>query len=183
MLCSRQAETEAALEAQAAHEAEVLARGGTVAVISLNNQPEGTDSGDKHAVYTCTLAIRCDTILNNLGDLAEDKLAYVPHNSVILDTSKVEFVEGESVYNILKRVCAYAQIPIEYSWTVEYGGYYIEGINNLYEFDCGSRSGWMYKVNGWYPNYGCSNYIVKDGDVIVWNYTCELGEDLGAGMQ
>ena len=60
-----------------------------------------------------------------------------------------------------------------------YNSHYIEGINNLYEFDCGELSGWMYSVNGWYPNYGCSRYQVQDGDVIEWHYTCDLGEDLG----
>ena len=58
---------------------------------------------------------------------------------------------------------------------------YIEGINNLYEFDGGNNSGWMYSVNGWYPNYGCGTYRVKQSDVIEWNYTCDLGKDLGAG--
>ena len=94
--------------------------------------------------------------------------------------SQAEFLEGESVYDVLKRVCTYSGIHLSYDWTVEYGGYYIEGINHLYEFDCGNGSGWMYQVNGWYPNYGCSNYILKDGDIIIWNYTCNLGKDLGA---
>ena len=55
------------------------------------------------------------------------------------------------------------------------GGQYIQGINNLYEFDGGRWSGWMYCVNSWYPNYGCGQYTVKAGDVIEWNYTCDLG--------
>ncbi len=44
-----------------------------------------------------------------------------------------------------------------------YNSYYVEGIGNLYEFDCGSESGWMCKVNGWFPNYGCSSYTLSDG--------------------
>ena len=36
-----------------------------------------------------------------------------------------------------------------------YNSYYIEGINHLYEFDVGPESGWMYKVDEWFPNYGC----------------------------
>ena len=41
----------------------------------------------------------------------------------------------------------------------------------------------MYKVNGWFPNYGCSSYKLKDGDSIVWAFTCNgLGADLGASM-
>mgnify|MGYP004647359247 FL=1 len=39
-----------------------------------------------------------------------------------------------------------------------------------------------YSVNGWFPNYGCSLYQLKDGDVVEWRYTCDLGEDLGSGM-
>ena len=39
----------------------------------------------------------------------------------------------------------------------------------------------MYKVNGWFPNYGCSSYKLEDGDTIVWCYTCKgLGTDVGA---
>jgi uncharacterized membrane-anchored protein len=38
----------------------------------------------------------------------------------------------------------------------------------------------MYKVNEWFPNYGCSSYYVEDGDTIVWCYTCQgLGNDVG----
>ena len=39
-----------------------------------------------------------------------------------------------------------------------------------------------YSVNGWFPNYGCSRYQLKNGDVVEWCYTCDLGEDLGSGM-
>ena len=38
---------------------------------------------------------------------------------------------------------------------------------------------WMYKVNDWFPNYGCSRYQLQDGDVICWEYTCDLGVDVG----
>lgn len=55
-------------------------------------------------------------------------------------------------------------------------------INHLYEFDCGKESGWMYKVNGWFPNYGCSACKVENGDDIVWCYTCKgFGKDVGGG--
>jgi len=63
-----------------------------------------------------------------------------------------------------------------------YESYYVEGINYLYEFDAGYASGWMYKVNGWFPNYGCSSYYLSDGDVIEWVYTCDYGEDVGKSI-
>lgn len=131
----------------------------------------------------CTITILCDTILDNMDNLDQGKEAYVPANGTILATSSVEFEEGETVFDVLTRVCEYAGIQIEYSWTAIYDSYYIEGINNLYEFDCGNESGWMYKVNGWFPNYGCSSYELENGDNIVWCYTCNgLGADVGGAV-
>lgn len=142
---------------------------------------DGSGDADSGDTKQCTITILCDTILNNMDDLTAGKEAYVPANGVILDTSTVEFTEGETVFEVLQRVCEYAGIQLEYSWTPMYDSYYIQGINNLYEFDCGAQSGWMYKVNGWFPNYGCSKYTLEDGDDIVWCFTCKgLGADVGA---
>ena len=37
----------------------------------------------------------------------------------------------------------------------------------------------MYKVNDWFPNYGCSRYALQEGDKVEWLYTCDLGDDIG----
>ena len=55
---------------------------------------------------------------------------------------------------------------------------YVRSIGGLSEFDCGDLSGWMYSVNGVYPNYSCGSYVLEDGDTIIWIYTCDLGNDL-----
>ena len=136
---------------------------------------------DKNIIYTCTFSIECSTIVNNLDQLDPDKLEMVPYDGVILKTVTVTFYEGESVFDVLQRVCIENKIHMEAEWTPIYNSAYIEGIHNLYEFDCGALSGWMYKVNGWYPNYGCSRYQLKDGDVVEWRYTCDLGNDIGGG--
>ena len=138
-----------------------------------------TDDGDG---LSCTIAIYCDTILDNWDMLDTAKTAYVPEDGVILAPTQVDFESGETVFDVLKRVCEAYDIQIEYSWTPMYDSYYIEGIHQLYEFDCGSQSGWMYKVNEWFPNYGCSEYKLSGGESIVWCYTCVgLGEDVGGG--
>ena len=136
---------------------------------------------DKGQTYTCTFSIECSTILNNLDQLDPDKLEMVPSGGVILKKTTVTFYEGESVYDVLQRVCKDSGIHMEASWTPIYNSAYVEGIHNLYEFDCGALSGWMYKVNGWYPNYGSSRYQLKDGDSVEWRYTCDLGNDIGGG--
>jgi hypothetical protein len=136
---------------------------------------------DKGTSYTCTFSIECSTILNNLDMLDPDKLEMVPSGGVILSKTTVTFYEGESVFDVLQRVCREKGIHMEAEWTPIYNSAYIEGIHNLYEFDCGALSGWMYKVNGWYPNYGCSRYQLEDGDVVEWRFTCDLGSDIGGG--
>ncbi len=130
--------------------------------------------------YECTMEIRCDTILKNYDKLDPAKAEFVPEDGVILEAVKVPFAEGETAFDVTKRACAAYDLQIEYSWTPLYDAYYVEGINYLYEFDCGAESGWMFKVNGWFPNYGSSAYVLEDGDAIMWEYTCVgLGADLG----
>ena len=129
----------------------------------------------------CTITVRCDTVFDNAGSLEAAKLPYVPADGEILPVITVEFTPGETVFDVLVRACQAAQLQLEYSWTPLYDSYYVEGINHLYEFDCGVESGWMYQVDGWFPNYGCSAYELKGGEEIVWCYTCVgLGADLGA---
>ena len=130
-------------------------------------------------VMTCTLSVSCTTILDNMKNLDKEKIELVPEDGVIFKETEVTFYQGESVFDILQREMKKNQIHMEFVNTPIYNSAYIEGINNLYEFDCGELSGWMYKVNGWFPNYGCSRYQLKAGDVIDWVYTCDLGRDVG----
>ena len=128
----------------------------------------------------CTITIVCSTILDNIDKLEEAKAPYVPADGIILPETTVEFAEGETVFAVLQRACEASDIQLEYSWTPLYDSYYIEGIGHLYEFDCGFESGWMYKVNDAFPNYGCSAYELQGGENIVWCYTCVgLGADVG----
>ena len=146
---------------------------------SSSKQDVANDEESSSSSHTCTISISCATILNNMSDLKSGKEEFVPSDGWILAASEVEFTEGESVHDVLQRVCKDAGIQMESSFTPAYNSAYVEGINNLYEFDCGQLSGWMYNVNGWFPNYGCSKYTVQDGDVINWVYTCNLGKDVG----
>ena len=130
-------------------------------------------------VYTCTISISCATILDNMDLCAEEKTELVPTDGWILQPVTATFYEGESVFDVLMRICQENKIHMEYMDTPMYNSAYIEGIANLYEFDVGALSGWMYNVNGWFPNYGCSRYALQAGDVVQWVYTCDLGADVG----
>lgn len=128
---------------------------------------------------SCTLSVRCDTALSNKDMLDSSKADILPENGVIFPETTVYFSEGESVYDVLVHEMMNAKIHMESENTPMYKSAYIEGIANLYEYDCGPLSGWMYKVNGEFPNYGCSAYVLSDGDRVEWVYTCDLGKDVG----
>ena len=129
---------------------------------------------------TCTLEIRCDTLLTQLNKVPAEKVSLVPEDGIMLAATEVEFIGGESVFDVFRKVLREEKIHFEYVDASAYDSVYIEGIGNIYEFDCGPQSGWMFSVNDVYPGLGCSSYTLADGDVIVFSYTCDLGADLGA---
>lgn len=128
---------------------------------------------------TCSLKISCETILDNMDSLTSGKEELIPEDGVILSLDEVRFSEGETVFDVLLREVTDRKIHMEYSVTPLYNSVYIEGINNIYEFDCGSLSGWMYSVNGEFPSFSSSEYTLEDGDSVWWQYSCDLGKDIG----
>lgn len=145
--------------------------GGNVSLKPKNPEP-----------VTVTLEIRCDTLSQNMDRLENPAIKdYISEDGTILAKTTYKGTTDNTVFDALNTLCRNNDIQLEFSYTPLYASYYIEGINYLYEFDAGPQSGWMYKVNEWFPNYGCSSYYLHDGDTIVWCYTCEgLGTDVGA---
>ena len=137
---------------------------------------------DSDGALHCTVTIECATVLGHMDDLSPGKAEIVPADGVLLPETVVAFSEGDTVFDVLQRVCRAQGIHMESNWTPAYNSAYIEGIGNLYEFDCGEGSGWMYRVNGEFPNYGCSRYTLADGDTVEWVYTCDFGADVGGGL-
>ena len=143
---------------------------------------EPQNSRVSEAAYTCTVSISCATILDNVELCDGEKVELVPEDGWILPPETITFHEGESAFDVLLRLCREKKIHMEYMDTPMYNSAYIEGIGNIYEFDVGPLSGWMYAVNDWFPNYGCSRYGLRDGDVVRWVYTCDLGKDVGGDL-
>lgn len=148
------------------------------ALVSASLQLSGK-SLYRMAANTCTLEIRCDTLLKNLDKLSSGKAELVPEDGILLEKTTVSFESGDSVFDVLRRCLREQNVHFEYVDAKAYGSIYIEGIGNLYEFDCGEQSGWLYFVNGISPGLGCSGYTVANGDEIVFAYTCDMGADLG----
>lgn len=132
-----------------------------------------------------TISIQVHSLLKH-WDMLHPSLQseqYVPASGFVLTPKKYELLsEKETVWKVLQRAVKEHGIHLEYEGANEnvYNNVYIEGINHLYEFSAGPLSGWMYRVNGNFPNYGSSQYVLEDGDIIEWHYTVDLGRDLGA---
>jgi len=118
-------------------------------------------------------------VLDNMARCDEAKQALIPSDGWILQPTTVSFAQGDSAFDVLLETCKSRKIHMEYADTPLYDSAYIEGIGNLYEFDVGKLSGWMYSVNDVFPNFGCSQYALKDEDTVAWVYTCDLGKDVG----
>lgn len=74
------------------------------------------------------------------------------------------FNEGATVYDAL---CA---LGLSVNAHGSSYGTYVSAIGGLAEKQYGGTSGWMYSVNGVTPNTACSNYVLSNGDSVVWYY-------------
>ena len=129
--------------------------------VPLKNNPVGT----------VTISIRCDNIVGK----SDSK--NIPKDGCILSDTEIQIEKGETVYDVLNYAVKQKAIHMEKKG--DNGFVYVSAINNIYEFQFGDMSGWVYHVNGESPFVGCGNYKVKPGDKIEWMYTLDLGVDTG----
>ncbi|MEK5495505.1 DUF4430 domain-containing protein [Paenibacillus sp. FSL R7-0297] len=99
-------------------------------------------------------------------------------HGVILAPAAYEIEKNETALELLRRITRQHKIQMEYQGSKTFA--YVEGIDNLYEYDHGAESGWMYKVNGEFPSKASGSWIMKPGDTVEWLYTLDLGKDIGA---
>lgn len=85
-------------------------------------------------------------------------------------TIKAEEDETYTAYDALESLCT------DKGYAIEGSSSYVSAINGLGEFDAGPTSGWMYSVNGKYPNVPAGDYEVKKGDKIRWVYVTKYTE-------
>ena len=131
---------------------------------------------------TFTISVSCETVFDNMDKLRSGKEEIVPESGYILPETEMVLLDGESAFDALLRVTKEKRMHMEHSKTPILKSSYVEGIGNLYEFDCGELSGWAYKVNGEVMGYGSSLHELSPGDVVEIAYTCDLGFDIGGNL-
>ena len=99
----------------------------------------------------------------------------IREDGVILAEEEVLTAEGESAFDQLMTAARKHRIQLDFDGTA--AGTYVRGIAHIYEYDFGTLSGWMYRVNGVYADVGCSQYPLQEGDRVEWFYTRNIGRD------
>lgn len=122
----------------------------------------------KSEKYICTISIVCTDILP--VDDENPKSSIVPADGIILKKTTAGFTEGETVADVLLRTLKENKIHFDYESKSATGGGYIRAIGNIYQFDFGGKSGWVYTVNGENVSVGASAYKLSDGDIVEWKY-------------
>ncbi|MCI8387260.1 MAG: DUF4430 domain-containing protein [Clostridiales bacterium] len=89
-----------------------------------------------------------------------------------LPTEYYELNENSTVYDLL-----YKALDGKLQFTGAKEGYIdtiyapdVYGGHALSEFTNGKRSGWMYTIDGSHPNVGLLDYVLKDGESVIWHY-------------
>jgi cytoskeletal protein RodZ len=113
-----------------------------------------TTKKETSKTFSVSLTINCKNAVNYGANVPE----------YILKSESITVSEGETVFDALQKACKKNSISLKYQRS------YVQGIGGLNEKDCGSASGWMYRVNGVSPNKPATNYELSSGDKIEWYY-------------
>jgi len=96
---------------------------------------------------------------------------------VFLPSRSFDLNPGETVYDLLRRT----DLTI-----ISRGhptmGMYVANINGWGEFSDGPLSGWMFRVNGVFPDHSSSVHVLRDGDRVEWLFTRDLGDDISGSF-
>ena len=127
----------------------------------------GSVSGE---TVTATISISCETV--------KGRKEHIPADGMVLKPTAITLSEGSTAYDQLVEACKSHTIHLDKEESA-FGSAYVKGLANIYEFDFGDLSGWMYCVNGQYADVGAGEYRLRDGDSVEWRYTTNLGKDVG----
>ncbi|AIF45504.1 DUF4430 domain-containing protein [Virgibacillus sp. SK37] len=90
---------------------------------------------------------------------------------MVLPSTKVTFQKGDTALDPTLRILK--QKGIQISVRGSGATAYVEGIDNLYEFDEGPLSGWMITVDGVLIDRSAGIYPIHENSVIKWVYTTD----------
>ena len=118
-----------------------------------------------------------DVSVSDGGDISKNETVKISVERKTIGLSdlyngKVKYEQGDTVYDAL----------VKTGLNLEGDSSYVAGIAGLREKQHGAGSGWMVTVNGEFINCSVGDYKVSPNDTIRWQYTTNLGKDLGSNF-
>lgn len=107
-----------------------------------------------------------ETVYFAIGIQDEEKL--------IFELAPVSIKKGDTALSVLKSLTKEKKIHMETSGKGD--SEYVKGIDNIYEFDKGPQSGWIFYINGEFSSQSAGKTVLKDGDMVEWVYITEWTE-------
>ncbi|MBR5791567.1 MAG: S-layer homology domain-containing protein, partial [Ruminiclostridium sp.] len=120
--------------------------------------------------------------------VAGDEGTYPKALGTILKKTRVPYTQGDTIADVTLRALDAYDFTYSHTGTTKsnfylssIGSFTVKGIDydSFGEFDAGTGSGWMITWDDVFINKGASEFQVENGDVIRWQYTCQLGADIG----
>ena len=155
------------------------AAAGLVWLLDIKTADEYYAQSAPEGDITVTVLAECSAALDNMGSIDErvNTAAVIPADGVVLAYCEVPLPEGATAFDALALAARQQKVRVDGSGTVY--GVYVSAIGHIAEFGFGDMSGWLYSVNGEYPEASCGEYRLHDGDAVEFHYTCGYG----AGME
>ncbi len=142
--------------------------------------PEEYYSGGSGGSLVVEISAECTLVLDKMDsiDSAVNPPELIPADGVVISRCEVSLPEGASAFDALVEAARQQRVRVDYTGAGSMG-IYVSGIGGIYEFGFGGLSGWMYRVNGEFPDVSSAEITLSSGDVVEFVYTCDLGHDVG----
>lgn len=152
---------------------------GLVWLLGIKTADEYYAQSAPESDITVTVLAECAAALDNMESIDErvNTADVIPADGVVIAYCEVSLPEDATAYEALTLAARQQKVRVDGSGTVY--GVYVSAIGHIAEFGFGDMSGWLYSVNGDYPEVSCGEYRLHDGDAVEFHYTCGYG----AGME
>jgi hypothetical protein len=132
--------------------------------------------------------------LTDYGVRTSSKVEFATPLGVLISPTQVPYISGDTIATVTLRLLDALDIKYSNTGAAAKGGmFYLAAIRDFLvsdgtridsfgEFDAGSGSGWMISWNNWFINMSTAEFEVGDSDIIKWQYTCQLGNDISCSM-
>lgn len=132
-------------------------------------------SNGKEKTIPVKVTIDCLSAVEYYNELSDAKRKVMPSEGVFISGYETMLEENSTCYTALLQVCDELGLHIEHTGIP--GTEYIKGLGNLYEFDLGGESGWLYSVNGEKPAVGANGVKLESEDDLRWFYSVKNDDE------